>query len=474
MSFPSVATTAYDEVRYSNHPYAQTHPERLAIVARMHGLDVPRPSTARVLEFACGAGANLLGMAYAYPEMTGVGVDLAHTAIADAQETAEGVGLDNVTFRHGDVCELTDGSLGEFDYVIAHGLYAWVPKEVQDGLLAAVKAHLAPNGIAYISYNAMPGGHIRTMIREMGLFHVRDVEGDDVARGTKARDFFEWLALRVSDDAYGKVLEWELPALVQGDLARIVHDDFSPNWSPVYFTDFMKHAARHGLEYVGEAATGDMTKTRWPEGIEDKINEIAGEDRITREQYGDFLLCRRFRMTLLCHEGRGPVDMPRPEFLKSMSHQTHLDPADVEDPELAGIVGLLSSEYPRALHFDEIVERMGLEPDDAAERLLRCFDAELIGPQVDLPPRAGAPGERPRASELARFQCARGDDYLTTLTHSVIHVNEPEARAIIPMLDGTKTAPELHAALEAQGFEVTLQEIELGLRHLGQIGVLHE
>ena len=33
----------YDEVRYSNYPYAQTHPDRLATVAALHGLSPPDP-----------------------------------------------------------------------------------------------------------------------------------------------------------------------------------------------------------------------------------------------------------------------------------------------------------------------------------------------------------------------------------------------------------------------------------------------
>ena len=42
--------TVYDEVRYSNYPYAQTHPDRLATIAGLHGVPAPDPAGARVLE----------------------------------------------------------------------------------------------------------------------------------------------------------------------------------------------------------------------------------------------------------------------------------------------------------------------------------------------------------------------------------------------------------------------------------------
>ena len=474
MSFPAVETTAYDEVRYSNHPYAQTHPERLAIVARLHGIETPDPSHARVLEFACGAGANLLGMAYAYPDLRAVGVDLASSAIAEAQERAEGAGLDNVEFIHGDVTQLRDGQLGEFDFVISHGLYAWVPEEVQDGLLAAVKSHLAPDGVAYISYNAMPGGHIRTMIREMGMFHAREVAGD-MAKAEAARGFYEWLQLRANgDDAFAMLLQWELPSLVRGPISRIVHDDFSPNWSPVYFADFMEHAGRHGLAYVGEAQPTDLVEGRWPEGVEEQLEEIAGDDRIAREQYGDFLLCRRFRQTVLCHEGRESMAMPDAAAMMGMGHTTNLEADAIEEEDLRPVIALLAETAPDPVPFPRIAERLGTDEQTAAELLLRTFMKSYTGPHVAPPPRAGAPGERPRASALARHQIERGDKEVTTLTHGVVAIEEPEARALIALLDGTRTQAELIDALAADGLEVTPEEMEVGLRGLGRMGLLHE
>src|SRR3954470_1673021 len=113
----------YDEVRYSNFPYAQTHPDRLATVASLHGLEPPDPSSARVLEIGCGAGGNLLAMAASAPGITALGVDLAGGPIADGQAAIAEIALPNIELRQGDVLDLVDGRLGQFDYVVAHGLY---------------------------------------------------------------------------------------------------------------------------------------------------------------------------------------------------------------------------------------------------------------------------------------------------------------------------------------------------------------
>src|SRR3954465_2361734 len=97
------ARTAYDEVRYSSFPYAQTHPDRLATVAALHGLSAPDPERGPGLEIGCGAGGNLLAMAAATPRITAVGIDLASEPIAEGRRAVEEVGLGNLELRQGDV-----------------------------------------------------------------------------------------------------------------------------------------------------------------------------------------------------------------------------------------------------------------------------------------------------------------------------------------------------------------------------------
>src|ERR1019366_4359784 len=66
------------------------------------------------------------------------------------------LGLANIRLEHRDILD-AGPELGTFDYVIAHGLYSWVPEPVRDKLLALAQAVLAPHGVAFVSYNALPG-----------------------------------------------------------------------------------------------------------------------------------------------------------------------------------------------------------------------------------------------------------------------------------------------------------------------------
>ena len=85
----------------------------------------------------------------------------------------EALGLKNLSLRQADLLEMAP-DYGRFDYIIAHGLYTWVPAQVRDQILAICKASLQPQGIAYVSYDAFPGSYSRLMVREMMLFHNRD------------------------------------------------------------------------------------------------------------------------------------------------------------------------------------------------------------------------------------------------------------------------------------------------------------
>src|SRR5512141_894057 len=151
--------TSYDAVSYPGLPFSQTHPDRRATIAALYDFPAAPPERCRVRELGCGDGGHLIPMAYLLPESTFLGLDAAGSAVAQGREQISALGLTNVSLSHVDLLDASN--LGTFDYVIAHGLYSWVPPAVQERVLAITSEVLAPNGIAYVSYNAHPGGHVR-------------------------------------------------------------------------------------------------------------------------------------------------------------------------------------------------------------------------------------------------------------------------------------------------------------------------
>src|SRR5690348_8888319 len=157
---------SYDAVPSGGGAIGGTRPDYLAATAKLRGVDAPDVRRCRVLDLGCATGGNLLAMALAFPESSFVGVDLSPRQIAAARSAAREIGVDNVRFESMSITDI-DETFGTFDYIVSHGVYSWVPLEVQQKLLEVCSRNLAPDGIAYVSYNTYPGWHLRGLVRDM-------------------------------------------------------------------------------------------------------------------------------------------------------------------------------------------------------------------------------------------------------------------------------------------------------------------
>src|SRR5262249_40891875 len=163
------ASNSYDAVPYNSYPFPRTHPGHLAAVASLFGMKPAPIGRCRVLELGCAGGVNLIPMALTLPASRFIGVDLSARQIADGQKLAAELALDNLHLRHLNILDV-DQSLGQFDYIVCHGVYSWAPGPVRDKILEVCARNLAPQGVAFVSYNTYPGWHMNGMIRDMLCF----------------------------------------------------------------------------------------------------------------------------------------------------------------------------------------------------------------------------------------------------------------------------------------------------------------
>ena len=233
------AQDPYDAVAYPSFPYPDTHPDRLAAMAILHGLSPVPVERCRVLEIACNEGANLIPMAYAIPGSEFVGFDLARLPVERGQERIRELGLKNAWIFAGDLLD-AGKELGQFDYIIAHGLYAWVPAAVRERLMAVCGELLTANGVAFVSYNALPGGHLRRMTRDMMLYGVKDIE-DPQQRVPVALGFLHLVVeARPEGDAYRLLIEEQLKKMEKLGPEVTYHDEMTDAYHPVHFFEFVE------------------------------------------------------------------------------------------------------------------------------------------------------------------------------------------------------------------------------------------
>jgi 2-polyprenyl-3-methyl-5-hydroxy-6-metoxy-1,4-benzoquinol methylase/methyltransferase-like protein len=467
--------TPYDVVLYPSYTHAPSHIDGLATQAVLHGLS-PAPLTAcRVLELGCGNGSNLNPMAYGLPGSTFVGVDYAAGPIEHARRMAAEIGLTNVEFVHADITTLAS-DIGTFDYVICHGVYSWVPPDVADHILRICGECLAPEGVAFVSYLAYPGSHARQMMREIALYHLRAVEDPAVLKA-EARELAAWIAAGPTGDANVAVLQADARRFVTASPDYLFHDDLTEWNVPLYFTQFANAAAAHGLQYLSEADPIETADYGLPTEIRQRLDVLAAGSRLQREQYTDFLVARRFRQTLLTPATAPVRDRPDPSCLSGLFVSSSL-PMPEEGVNLSPEVDVrfvsprgsrLETHYPLGKAALEVLievapERIPFADLETAARarvtgeaaasstgelqefLLHLFRAGYVGLHAVGSTVVRAPGDRPRASAVARWQAGEGR-YITALTHMGFTYTDELGLALVRLLDGTRDRADVYREL---------------------------
>ncbi|MDQ6618173.1 MAG: class I SAM-dependent methyltransferase [Pseudomonadota bacterium] len=461
---------SYDAVPYDSHPFPQTHPDRLATIAWLFGMRPAPVEHCRMLEIGCASGGNILPIAATLPSAQFVGVDFSEVQIGQGTAELSALGLSNARLLTMDITEFDEG-LGEFDYIIAHGVYSWVPAQVRDKLLAVCGRHLAPHGVAYVSYNTLPGWSTRGAVREAMRYPTRHVK-DASTRVRQARGVLEFLARHATgDDAeYVGMLRSEAEEVRSRPDYYVFHEHLEDVNEAFFFHEFIDHAARHGLRYLGEATFRNMFSHELGPAASQALAAFA-PDLITREQMIDFLRNRTFRQTLLVRE---PMSLERkisPVRVTALHVATDAQAAVHDAASVQGAVefrtpggramaiipeickaafAIMAAEWPASIAFDALVSRLaaraGTGVTEDQQRLLSSalLSGYALG-AVELhfapPAFTLTPGQRPCASSVARLRAEQGRE-VTTLRHEELNVDALTRRLLL-LLDGTRTRAEL-------------------------------
>lgn len=473
--------TAYDQIPYESKPFPQTHPDNLATIGRLFGMAPQKITQCRVLELGCAGGGNLIPMAFYLPESEFIGVDASIRQIETGRKTIQNLGLDNIHLEHRDILDL-DGAMGKFDYIIAHGVYSWVPEAVQEKILCFAADHLAPQGIAFVSYNVYPGWHMREMIRDMMLYHVEpfDTPEDQIEQARALLDFLT-NSVPTDNNYYGMMLKSELELIRSVKDWYLYHDHLEEFNSPIYFHQFDQHARRHGLQYLGEADFSTMLSMTFSKEIETTLNRIS-PDIIKSEQYMDFIRNRQFRQTLLCH---GSISLKRKleatdaaSFLMSssarpLSNTPNLMPdipisfetntgLTIETPSPITKAALLSlnKKWPRAVDLSTLqadvtamLAQHYVQTDagddeiqgELLKEMLHCYARKVVEFHTWQADYLNDINEYPKVSRLAAYM-AKNSTMTINHRHETV-ILDPVAHRLISLLNGTKDRSQILAAL---------------------------
>jgi len=468
------ATNDYDLLPYPSMPITYTQPAHLAALATLFGIAAPAVDRARVLELGCASGGNIIPLAARFPRASFTGVDLSHRHISDGRKRIAALSLENIRLQQGDITTL-DLAGEQFDYVICHGVFSWVPKPTQDAILRLCRDILAPNGVVTISYNVLPGWHLRMAIRDLCL-HYAGREGTPQRRVAKARAALERIAEASEEsEPYGQLMRTEARRLKQVPASYILGEFLAPDNTPCHVRDFIERAANHGLNYLCEVDLFAAVPSALDPAIRRRITSFAGSSRSEMEQHIDFLTGRLFRRSVLVRRqpSDGPKHIPGPDQLTGLhiASPIHFDaaqstdqvatfsddrerPITTEDPVIRQAIERLARAYPATLTLDELTAFPGGEPHnipaEVEARVRRAIFTMVLAGRASisvLPLRVGrADHKHPTAWHLARMEASSGQPWITSLRHAGVPAH-PILRTLLPYLDGAHDRSALHARL---------------------------
>lgn len=290
---------AYDDVPYESYPYTVSSPNYLKAIGMLFGMKPSGVENARILELGCAAGGNIIPHAVNHPKAEVVGVDLSAVQIAQANSHKAALGLKNIEFHN---CSITDidESFGKFDYIICHGVISWVPDFVRDKIFEVCSKNLNPSGIAYVSYNTLPGWNMVRSIRDMMLYHTAGFS-DSQAKVNQARLLLDFVkeSLEGVNSSYSEMLTNEAKLLASQTDHYLRHDHLEEENKQYYFKEFMDKAGEQNLQYLADCSLSSMYLGNMPQKVAEKLQAV--NDIVRTEQYMDFITNRRFRSSLLCH-----------------------------------------------------------------------------------------------------------------------------------------------------------------------------
>jgi SAM-dependent methyltransferase len=457
---PLATVNAYDHVRYPSAPQPTSHPASISALASLYGRRFASPSGCRVLEVGCGDGTNLLSMAVMAPRSQFVGFDLAESAIAEGRATAASAGLTNIDLTVMDIKDVPD-SFGEFDYIIAHGVYAWVPAPVREALMRLIGRTLAPAGLAFVSYNTMPACRERQIVRDILLDHCRGATS--IAETlTEARECLEfYAAIWSEDDPLPNAMRDQVLKTLRRPLEVLFHDEMAEVFEPQFVSHVAAQARIHGLQYLCDCSPALNSEAFFPSEEKKELRNWAKGDWVRFEQLHDYANLVRFRQTILCRADFAIdrcIDWTR---LGQLHAHGRFLPEVIEESDSDAFVfrakGGKAGGHVSTTNaiLGTLIARIGaadpgtiplagaIAGPEIGEAILRLFLAGSLSLQTDPSPFTLTPGERPVASALARAQASRGQNKLASLRHMAVEITEPESRHFITLLDGTRTRRDL-------------------------------
>ena len=301
------------DIPYTAGFYAEQSPLLLNFVCLLNQCEpVDLDQAFTYCELGSGRGLTANVLAAAYPQGQFYAADFNPAHVGGALALARGAQLDNLHLMEESFEDLAAGSragLPQFDFITLHGIYTWVNAQNQAHIVAFIKRYLKPGGIAYVSYNAMPGWTDALPMQRLLWQYAQATPGSSAAQIQGAARLMQQMeTLKAGYFAAHPGLHEQLLALENSDSQYLVHEYMHKHWQPLYHADVVEQMASAKLSYVGSA---DLPLNYLRMFMDEPRHALlsAIDDPVLRETAKDCFFNTRFRKDVFV---RGARHLSRP------------------------------------------------------------------------------------------------------------------------------------------------------------------
>ena len=290
------------DISYITGFYRELTPTWLNFAALQAGSGAPPPSGFHYADLGCGLGHGTALMAATHPGGQFHGFDFNPQQIGIATRLARRAGLSNVKFVECSFEQLASdevGSLPQFDYIVLHGIWAWISETNRRHILEFIRRKLRTNGIVYVSYNCnvawMPLSPIQQFMRGYAVGLQGNSDQKALAAFGLAKELNDAGALYFKiNPEIGAKLE---RAVKNSSAVYLAHEYLNESWHPASHVDVRADLAAIKCDYLCSATlVENIDQVFWPENaraIFDKIQNPA-----LREVAKDLFANQQFRRDL--------------------------------------------------------------------------------------------------------------------------------------------------------------------------------
>lgn len=321
------------EMRYHYGYLTYLSPSWLRLALTACGIAFPQGWPLRYLELGYGTGVALNIHAAACPgEYWGTDANPEHADYARKLAAAAGTNVNalDLTFS-----QLIDHpGLPQFDIITAPGIWSWISAQNRAHVVELLARKLAPGGVFFLTYNAMPGMAPAIPLQRLLRLHadLACPDRDGYAQMEGSLRFASQLAATDSYfSAYPKIKK-ALEDISQTNAVYNIHEYMGHNWQPCFFAEVASDLQTAGLSFAGSAQFDpqiDDTETS-PD-----VRAVLGaiDDPTLKETARDYLRNTTFRQDIFVKDPRRLDDAVRRALLApQLFHLTR--PADEIDLRL--------------------------------------------------------------------------------------------------------------------------------------------